>query len=52
MGHSHTNRTPTIIQKNRPFNNQQWQKKKNICKICDFAVSADHRIKLKKGKEG
>ena len=28
----------------RPNNNQQ---KKGICKILDFAVSADHRIKLK-----
>ena len=27
----------------RPFNNQQ----KKICKIVDFAVPADHRIKLK-----
>ena len=29
----------------RPHNNQQ--KKKKICKIVDFAVPADHRIKLK-----
>ncbi len=28
-----------------PHNNQQ-QKKKRICKIVDFAVPADHRIKL------
>ena len=28
----------------RPYNNQQ---KKKICKIVDFAVLADHRIKLK-----
>ena len=28
------------------YNNQQ-QKKKEICKIVDFAVPADHRIKLK-----
>ena len=31
-------------QKTRPHNNQQ---KKKICKIVDFAVPADHRIKLK-----
>ena len=30
----------------RPYNNQQ-KKKKKICKIVYFAVSADHRIKLK-----
>ena len=28
-------------------NNQQQQKKKRICKIVDFAVPADHRIKMK-----
>ena len=32
-------------QKTRPYNNKQ--KKKKICKIVDFAVPADHRIKLK-----
>ena len=34
---------------NRPYNNQQQQqkKKKKICKIVDFAVPADHRIKRK-----
>ena len=31
-------------QKTRPYNNQQQKKK---CKIVDFAVSADLRIKLK-----
>ena len=31
--------------KTRPYNNQQ--KKKRIYKIVDFAVPADHRIKLK-----
>ena len=33
--------------KTRPNNNQQQQKKRT-CKIIDFTVSADHRIKLKK----
>ena len=28
----------------RPYNNQQ---KKRICKIVDFALPADHRVKLK-----
>ena len=32
--------------KSRPYNNQQ-KKKKKICKIIDFAVPADHRIKRK-----
>ena len=36
--------------KTTPNNNQQ-QKKKIICKIVDFAVAADHRIKLKERKK-
>ena len=47
MGLWHTNRSPNLDQKSRPYNNQQQQKKKKICKIVDFAVPADHRIKLK-----
>ena len=31
----------------RSYNNQQKKKKKKICKIVDFAVLADHRVKLK-----
>ena len=44
MGLWHTNRSPNLGQKTRPYNNQQ---KKKICKIVDFAVLADRRIKLK-----
>ena len=44
MGLWYTNGSPNLGQKTRPYNNQQ---KKKICKIVDFAVSADHRIKLK-----
>ena len=40
------NGSPNLGQKTRPYNNQQKQKKK-ISKFVDFAVSADHRIKLK-----
>ena len=49
MGLWHTHRSPNLGQKTRPYNNQQQQKKKKkrICKIVDFAVLADHRIKLK-----
>ena len=46
MGLWHKNRSPNLGQKLRPYNNQQ-KKKKKICKIVDFAVPADHRIKLK-----
>ena len=42
----HTNGSPNLGQKTRPYNNQQ-KKKKRICKIVDFAVPANHRINLK-----
>ena len=34
-------------QNTRPKNNQQKKKKKRNCKIVDFAVPAEHKIKLK-----
>ena len=40
----HTHGSANIGQKIRPFNNQQ---KKSTGQIVDFAVLADHRIKLK-----
>ena len=40
-----TRRSPTLNPKTRPHNNQQQKTK--IWKIVDFAVPADHRIKLK-----
>ena len=43
IGLWHTNRSPNLGQKTRP-NNQQ---KKKICKIIDFALPVDQRIKLK-----
>ena len=45
MGLWHTNWSPNLGQKTRPYNNQQ--QKKIICKIVDFVVPADPRIKLK-----
>ena len=47
MGLRHTHGSPDLGQKTRPYNNQQ---KKRICKIVDFAVPADHRIKLKESE--
>ena len=44
MGLWHTHGSPNLGQNIRPYNNQQ---KKRICKIVDFAVPADHKIKLK-----
>ena len=48
MGLWHTHGSPNLGQKTRSYNNQQ--KKKKICKIVNFAVPADHRIKLKECK--
>ena len=44
MGLWHTDGSPNLGQKTRPNINQQ---KKRNCKIVDFAVPTDHRIKLK-----
>ena len=49
MGLWYTNGSPNLIPKTRPYNNQQ--KKKKICKVVDFAVPADHRIKLKESEK-
>ena len=42
-----TERSPNLGQKTRPYINHPKKKKKKTCKIVDFAVPADHRIKLK-----
>ena len=49
MGLWHTNGSPNLGQKTKSYNNQQ-QKKRN-CKIVDFAVRADHRIKLEESEK-
>ena len=50
IGLWHTNESPNLGQKTRPYCNQQQQKKRD-CKIVDFAVPADHRIKLKESEK-
>ena len=52
MGLYHTHGSPNFGQKTRPHDNQKKKKKKKkdkkrTCKIVDFTVPADHRIKLK-----
>ena len=51
MGLGHTDGSPNLGQKTRPYsnnnNNNNQQQKKRICKIVDFAVLDDHRINLK-----
>ena len=44
MGLQHTNGSPNPGQKTRLNNNQQ---KRRTCKIVDFVIPANHRIKLK-----
>ena len=44
----HTNGFPNLGQTTRPYNNQQ---KKRTCKIVDFAVPADHRVKFKESEK-
>ena len=59
MGLWHTNGSLNLGQTTRPYNNQQKKKKKKKkkkkrkrnCKIVDFAISADHWIKLKESEK-
>ena len=44
MGLSHSNESPNLAQKTRPYSNHQ---KKRTCRIVNFAVPADHRINWK-----
>ena len=48
MGLWFKNGSPNLGQKTRPYNNQQ---KKRSCKVADFVVPADRRIKLKECKK-
>ena len=52
MGLWHTNGSPNLSQKTRPHYYIIINEKNKICKIVDFAVSADHRIKLKEFEKG
>ena len=46
----HTNGWPNLGQKTRSYNNHK-KKKKRTCKIINFAIPADHRIKLKQNEK-
>ena len=48
MGLWHTDWSTHLDQKTRPYSNQQ---KKRNCKIVDFAVPADHKIKLNESEK-
>ena len=50
MGLWHTSGSPNFSQKTRPYNNQQQKKEENLQNV-DFAVPADHRIKLKESEK-
>ena len=49
LGFWRTNRSPNLGQTTRPYNNQQ--KKKRNCRIVNFAVPTDHRVKLKESEK-
>ena len=52
MGLWHTNRSPNLNQKTRlQKKKKKKRKEKKSCKIVDFAVPADHRIKLKESEK-
>ena len=52
LGFWHTNGSPNLSQTTRPYNNnQQQQQQKRTCKIVDFALAADHRVKLKENEK-
>ena len=48
LGFWYTNGSPNLGQATRPYNNSQ---KKWTCKIVDFAVPVDDRVKLKKSEK-
>ena len=56
LGFWHTNRSPNLSQTTRPYYNQKRKEKKKrkekrTCKIVDFAVPADNRVKLKESEK-
>ena len=48
-----TSGSPNLSQATRPCNNQQQKtkKKQSTCRIVDFTVTADHRVKLKESEK-
>ena len=49
IGFWRTNRSPNLGQTTRPYINKK--RKKETCKIVDFAVPVDHRVKLKENEK-
>ena len=48
QGFWHANGSPYLGQTNRPYNNPQ---KRRTCRIVDFVVPAEHRVKLKESEK-
>ena len=44
-------RRPDLLKSTKKKKKKRKKKKKQICKIVDFAVPADHRIKLKENEK-
>ena len=52
LGFWGTNGSPNLGQTTRPYNNKRKKKKRmKTCRIVDFAVPADHRVKLKESEK-
>ena len=49
LGFWHTNGSPNLGQTTRPYIKNE--KKKRTCKIVDFAIPADHKVKLKESEK-
>ena len=48
MGFQHTNGSPNLDQTIKTYNNQQ---KKRTCRIVDFAVPDEHRVKFRESEK-
>ena len=46
LGFWHINGSTNLVQTTRPYNNNNYNKKRT-CRIVDFIVPADHKVKLK-----
>ena len=51
LGFWDTNGSPKLGQTTRPRDSQKKKRKKRTCQIVDFAVSVDHRLKLKESEK-
>ena len=51
LGFWHTDGSPNPDQKTRPWDDWWQKKKKGYCRLVDFAMPADHRVKIKENEK-